>query len=62
MPEYRAYLMGLDGRIVRRTDLTCADDEDAKTQAEQLVDGYDVELWQLDRRIGTFARNPKGPP
>ena len=25
------------------------DDEAAKTHAKQYVDGYDVELWQLDR-------------
>jgi hypothetical protein len=25
-------------------------------QAKQLVDGHDIELWQLDRRIATFKR------
>ncbi|MET4721848.1 hypothetical protein ABIF64_005933 [Bradyrhizobium japonicum] len=29
----------------------CENDEAAKEQAEQLVDGHDVELWHLNRRI-----------
>ncbi len=33
----------------------CArNDEAAKEQAEQLVDGHDVELWHLNRRICEF--------
>lgn len=54
MREYRAYVLGQDGRIKDRIDLTCADDEAAKKQAKQLVDGHDVELWQLGRKIATF--------
>jgi hypothetical protein len=29
--------------------------------AKQLVDGHDVELWQLDRRIGTYRHTPERP-
>ena len=54
MNEYRAYLLGPDGHIQQRIDLFCADDDAAKEQARQLVDGHDVELWQLDRQIATF--------
>jgi hypothetical protein len=25
-------------------------------QAEQLVDGHDVELWQRDRKVAVFGR------
>jgi hypothetical protein len=25
-------------------------------RAKQLVDGHDIELWQLDRQIATFSR------
>ena len=54
MQEYRAYLIGPDGHIVRRIELVCADDEVAKEQAKALVDGCDVELWQEARRITEF--------
>jgi hypothetical protein len=54
MIGYRVYVMGSDGHIQRRIDIFCKDDEAAKERAEKLVDGHDVELWQLDRRIGEF--------
>ena len=28
-------------------------------QARQLVDGHDVELWQLDRMVDTFKHSPE---
>jgi hypothetical protein len=59
MQHYRAYIMGHDGHILRPVELFCKDDEDAKEQARQLVDGYDVELWQLDRKISTFLSPDK---
>jgi hypothetical protein len=52
--EYRAYILGPDGHILRRIDLFCVDDDAAKKRAKQLVDGHDVELWQIDRRIAEF--------
>lgn len=54
MIGYRAYIMGRDGHILYRVDLLCEDDDTAKEQARQLVDGHDVELWQLNRRIAEF--------
>jgi hypothetical protein len=54
MIGYRAYLIGLDGHIQQRVDLLCDHDEAAKEHAEKLVDGHDVELWQLNRRICEF--------
>jgi hypothetical protein len=58
MQEYRAYLLGPDGHIQSRVDLLCKNESAAREQALQLVDGQDVELWQADRRIATFKRNP----
>ena len=52
MQEYRAYFVGPDGHVQNRTDLRCADDAEAIRLAKQLFDGRDVELWQLDRKIG----------
>jgi hypothetical protein len=45
---------GPDGHIHQRVDLSCGNDEEAKEQAERLVDGYEVELWHLNRRICDF--------
>jgi hypothetical protein len=50
--------MGHDGHILRPVELHCADDDAAKERAKQLVDGHDVELWQLDRKIAEFKASP----
>jgi hypothetical protein len=31
--------------------LDCADDAEAVERAKQLLDGHDVELWLLDRKV-----------
>jgi hypothetical protein len=54
MQEYRAYIVGDDGHFLRAVDISCEDDDTAKEHAKRLVDGHDVELWQLDRKIETF--------
>ena len=54
MQEYRAYIMGPDGHVQSRVDLRCKDESEAIERAQQLVDGHDVELWQLERQIRTF--------
>lgn len=59
MADYRAYIIGSDGHFHKSVPLDCPDDEEAKQQAEQLVDGHDVELWQRDRKIAVFVRKPK---
>lgn len=58
MPEYRAFIIGLDGHVQRRFDLAASDETTAREQAKQLVDGHDVELWQGDKRIVTIPRKP----
>ena len=58
MAEYRVYIVGDDGHFLRAVDIFCDDDEAAKDRAKQLVDGHAVELWQLDRKIGTFRHKP----
>jgi hypothetical protein len=59
MQEYRAYIMGPDGHVQKRVDLRSNDEDEAIGVARQLVDGHDVELWQLDRQIRTFKAVPK---
>jgi hypothetical protein len=56
MPEYRAYIISVDERIQSRIELICDHEADAMAQAKQLVDGYDVELWQGARKVARFSR------
>jgi hypothetical protein len=54
MRDYRAYVIGPDGHIMKRFDFWCQDDEAAKDRAKQFVDGHDIELWHQDRKITEF--------
>jgi hypothetical protein len=47
MPLYRVYILDEDGQLEGVLNLDCADDLSAKALAEQLADGYEVELWRL---------------
>jgi hypothetical protein len=54
MPEYRAYIIGIDGRrFIKATQFLSdhADDAAAMKAAEQLVDKHDVELWDCARLV-----------
>jgi hypothetical protein len=59
MVEYRAYIVGEDGHFAKAVILDCPDDETAKEQAKRLVDGHDVELWQLGRKVEMFIHRRK---
>jgi hypothetical protein len=59
MPAYRVYVIGPGGHFVDSVALECVDDTEAAEQAEQLVDGHDVELWQRDRKVAVFESKPK---
>jgi hypothetical protein len=37
--------------------LNACDDEDAIAQAQQYVDGHDIEVWQKGRKIGLLSRD-----
>jgi hypothetical protein len=54
MSAYRALIVGLHSRPIRMIQMDCADDESAISSAERLVDGHDVELWQMDRPVARF--------
>lgn len=56
---YRAFIVDEDGHVQNRVDLVCEDEVEARRLAKRLVDGHDVELWQLDRKIETFRHSPK---
>ena len=54
MMHYRAYLLDHDRHVISVANLQCADEQEARERAQQLVDANDIELWQLDRRIAVF--------
>jgi hypothetical protein len=54
MPAYRAYIVGLHGLCIRAVEIDCLDDDAAIECAKHLIDGRDVELWQMDRPIARF--------
>jgi hypothetical protein len=59
MSEYRAYLTGHLGQLIRAVELEYPDDVSAAAAAQQLLDDdHGVELWQLDHKVAQFDRRP----
>jgi hypothetical protein len=48
--------MQSSGHVAGRIDLDCIDDEDAKRQAEMLVDPFGLELWEDDRMAALVGK------
>jgi hypothetical protein len=59
MTVYRAYIVGLHDRSIGVVQLDCINDESAIKSAGRLVDGHDVELWQMDRPVARFDAQSK---
>jgi hypothetical protein len=59
MPTYRAYLIDGDDRVASYKPIEAETDAEALKAARQFVDGCDVEVWQLDRKIGRLEREKK---
>ena len=57
--EYRVYTVDTDGHFLKTIRLDCPDDASAVESAKQFIDGLDIELWQLDRKVATFAHKPE---
>jgi hypothetical protein len=56
MPTYRAYLIDENDRVASYKAVEADSDADALLAARQFVDGCDVEVWHLDRKIGRLER------
>jgi hypothetical protein len=56
MPTYRAYLINGENRVSSYRPVEAEDDSEALEFARRLVDGCDVEVWYLDRKIGRLER------
>ena len=59
MPTYRAYLINADNRVASYRPIDAETDAEALTAARQFLDGCDVEIWDLDRRIGRLKHTRK---
>lgn len=55
MLEYRVYIIGKDGHFSHRYEFRCATDDDAWNLARKLLNGHDIELWQLGRKVNAFS-------
>jgi hypothetical protein len=58
MPDYRAYIVGIEGHFdsIRIEFLhNHPDDTTAIEAAKQLVDGQEIGLWDRDRFVGRFS-------
>jgi hypothetical protein len=60
MPDYRAYIVGRDGHFIGAHFLRDhPDDATAIEAAKQMVDGFDVEIWDRDRFVVRLKATPK---
>jgi hypothetical protein len=54
MADYRAYLVGQDGHFHSFEVVKAENDESAISTAKKFVDGHDVEVWLLDRKVAVL--------
>jgi len=59
MPTYRAYIIDRDDRVASYKPIEAETDAEALEAARQFVNGCDVEVWYLDRKIGRLAREKR---
>ena len=59
MPTYRAYFIDGDDCVESYKPIEAETDAEALKAARQFVDGCDVEVWHLDRKIGRLERDKK---
>lgn len=57
MKDYRAYLIDRDGHITGVRLVAAEDDRGALETARQYVDGHDIEVWDLSRKVGKLTRD-----
>lgn len=55
---YRAFLIGANDRVQQATELLAESDDEAASQAQLLVNGNAVELWNRTRMIARFEPAP----
>jgi hypothetical protein len=60
MPTYRAYLIDGDNRVTSCKPVDADTDAEALLAARRFLNGCDVEVWYLDRKIGRIERARRG--
>jgi hypothetical protein len=50
----RLYFLNYENRITNTLDIVCDTDEQAVAAARTKADGYRIEIWQRNRRVGIF--------
>ena len=56
MPDYRAYLIDRNDRVVARKDIAAPSDEAALEDALLYAEGVDVEVWDHARKVGRISK------
>jgi len=57
--DYRAYALDDEGHIIAVHEFDCSSDEEAKQTVARMLDGHDLEVWQLNRRIAVLRRHTR---
>jgi hypothetical protein len=57
MPDYRAYLIDQNNRVIARKEISAPNDEAAIEAARPFADGVDVEVWNHARKVGRINKN-----
>jgi hypothetical protein len=57
MPDYRAYLIDENDRVIARKDIVAPNDEATLEAARPYADGVDVEVWDRARKVGRLGKN-----
>jgi hypothetical protein len=56
MPDYRAYLIDRNNRVIARKDIVAPSDEAALEAARLYAEGVDVEVWDHARKVGRLSK------
>lgn len=59
MTDYRAYIVGEGGHFETFEVINADSDEGALKAAEKLVEGRDVEVWHLARKVAVLKCDDK---
>ncbi len=59
MADYRICVVGIDGHYTEEIFLECPNDNAAREAANEWVGEHDAELWEHERLVTKFAREPK---
>ena len=54
LAQYRVHLLDQDGHFINGVVLDCSDDAAAIEAAKKYAGGYDIEVWDLKRKVATL--------